>query len=76
MLAKQHAHESKLQYSEAKLNHRHERVLSFLDAALHPETRRAEREAALRYLSENLKRGKTREWAAAELKRLRSSCSQ
>jgi hypothetical protein len=77
MLAKQHKHETKLQYSEAVLRHRHERVLSYLDAALHPDTRRPEREAALRYLAENLSRnGKTRTWAAAELKRLRNSCGQ
>lgn len=77
MLVKQHKHEQKMQYSEKVLRHRHERVLTYLDAALHPDTRRPQREAALRYLAENLDRnGKTRKWAATELKRLQSSCSQ
>jgi len=52
------------------LDHRQERIRTYMDAALSDEVSSARRASALRYLAERLgPRSKTRQWAEAELAR-------
>ncbi|HET6584837.1 MAG TPA: hypothetical protein VFG69_15370, partial [Nannocystaceae bacterium] len=54
MAAMAHREESRLVHSEITRSGRHERNMKFLDAALDPRSTRAQREAALRFLSTKL----------------------
>jgi len=71
MLASAQRHEAKLVRSESLLQHRHERILVYLDAAVNAAEGDPRRGAALRFLAENLgtKRQSGR-WAIAELERM------
>jgi hypothetical protein len=71
MLASAQRHEAKLVRWESLQEHRHERILVYLDAAVNAELGDPRRVAALRFLAENLgaKRQSGR-WAIAELERM------
>jgi hypothetical protein len=72
MLASAQRHEAKLVRSESLLQHRHERILVYLDAAVNAEEGDPRRVAALRFLAENLgEKRQSGRWAIAELERMR-----